>query len=279
MGEQNKLSKQAEELKSLVYDWMPKRKATVHTLRVLAEKLMTHHNNVCIAQVAGTSTSVAGFTLMAVGFGLSFVTFGTSFILTAIGGGISAVGGIATAGSLITEVAIQKDVFDTAQKIINEDREATKAIQILLEEFGKQAQKLMVEKGLNVGLTAASTIKNCVQTSFKLGVRAGATAASEGGEALFRGLSFAGRAAHIGGFAFSAVLLPLDIYTLVTSSMEIDASRKGKKVKEPTAVKKLRELADELAKGMPDEKEFARQISRFESTACSLDSDTHGNDM
>ena len=48
---------------------------------------MIHHNNVCIAQVAGTSTSVAGFALMAVGFGLSFVTFGTSLILTAVGRG------------------------------------------------------------------------------------------------------------------------------------------------------------------------------------------------
>ena len=61
--------------------------------------------------------------------------------------------------------------------------------------------------------------------------------------------------------------------------MEIDVSRKGKKDKEPTAVKELRELADELAKGMPDEKEFARQKSKFVLTACSLDSDTHGNDM
>lgn len=72
-------------------------------------------------------------------------------------------------------------------------------------------------------------IKNCLETGVKLGARVGATAASEGGEALFRGLCVAGKTAHIGGFAFSAVLLPLDIYTLVASSMDIDASRKGKK--------------------------------------------------
>ena len=136
-----------------------------------------------------------------------------SYLLLLVGG-ISAAGEITTAGCLITEDAIQKDAFDTAQKIINEDREATKAIESLLEEFGKQAQELMVEKGLNVGLTGASMIKNCSTI-----VRAGATAASEGGEALFRGLSIAGRAAYIGGFAFSAFLFPLDIYTFVTSSM------------------------------------------------------------
>ena len=85
MGEKCKLSKQAEELKSLVRDWIPKRKATVQTLRVLAEKLMTHHKRVRIAQVTGSSTSVAGFVLIAVGFGLSFVTFGTSIILAGVG--------------------------------------------------------------------------------------------------------------------------------------------------------------------------------------------------
>ena len=183
-----------------------------------------------------------------------------------------------TAGSLITEGCIQKDTFDTVQEIIKKDREATEAIQRLLKELGKEVKKFTLE-GLKMGFSTASMIKNCAEIGFKLGVRAGATAASEGGEALFRGLSVVGKAAHIGGFAFSAVLLPLDVYTLVTSSMEIDKSRKGKKVKEPEVVKKLKELADELAKGMPDEKEFTRQIDDFVSTACTLDSDTHGNGL
>ena len=159
MGNPSKLSKQAEGLKSLFCDWIQKRKATVHTLRVLAEKLMTHHIKVCIAQVAGASTSIAGFSLMAVGFGLSFVTFGTSLPLAAIGGGMCAAGGATTAGSLIAEVAIQKDIFDTAQKIINEDREATEAIQSLWEEFGEEANSLTLQNGVNVGLSAASMIK------------------------------------------------------------------------------------------------------------------------
>lgn len=275
MENQSKLSKQAEGLKSLFCDWIQKRKATVHTLRVLAEKLMTHHIKVCIAQVAGASTSIAGFSLMAVGFGLSFVTFGTSLSLAALGGGMCAAGGATTAGSLITEVVIQKDIFDTAQKIINEDREATEAIQSLWEEFGEEANSLTLQNGVNVGLSAASMIKNC----FRLGVRAGANVASEGGEALFRGLSVARKAAFVGGFAFSAALLPLDIYTLVTNSIKIDASRKGKKDKEPEVVKKLKELADALAEGITDEDEFARQINSFMSTACTLDSNTHGNDM
>ena len=113
-----------------------------------------------------------------------------------------------------------------------------------------------------MALTAASTIKSCVETSFRLGVRAGAAAANEGGEALFRGLSVASKAAHIGSFAISAAGLLIDIHTLVTSSMEIDASRKGKKDKESQAVKKLRVLADELAEEMSDQNEMVRQLAR-----------------
>lgn len=44
------------------------------------------------------------------------------------------------------------------------------------------------------------------------------------------------------------------MYNLVANTIKVDAVRKGKKDKEPRAVKKLRELVDELKKkkNMPD---------------------------
>lgn len=242
MGEQSKMS-------SLIRDWIPKRKATVHTLRVLADKLMAHHNKVCKAQVAGSSSSVAGFVLLAVGFGLSFVTFGTSLILSGVGGGICAAGGLTTAGASIAELCIEKDTLKDAQKIIEKDREASQAIERVLQE--QKNELCLTVRSIQTGASSISIGKNVAETSFKLGTRAGALA-SEGGEALFRGLGVAGKVFHIGGFAVSSVLLPVDIYTLVTSSMEIDASRKGKKVKEPGAVKRLRNLATELEQSLSD---------------------------
>lgn len=89
-------------------DWIPKRKATVDALQVFADKLMSHHNKICIAQVTGSSASVVGFVIVTVGFGLAFVTLGTSLILSAVGGGISAAGGLTNAGSSIAEVCIQR---------------------------------------------------------------------------------------------------------------------------------------------------------------------------
>ena len=260
MVEQSKLLKQAKRLRAMIHDWTPKRKRSVHALRVLADELMEHHYNVQIAKVAGTSASVAGTVVAGVGFGLSFFTFGASLLLSAVGLGVGAAGGATSAGTMIVEACIQKDTFKTAQKIIDDDREATEAIEELLKEVETKAQKIIIENGIKAGLAGAFVVKNCVETGLKLGARIASIAANEGGEALFRGLSVAGKVVHIGGFAFSAVLLPVDLYTLVTSSMEIDAARKGKMDNEPDAVKKLREMADDLEKNMPDENAFAREL-------------------
>jgi len=173
---------------------------------------------------------------------------------------------LTSAGSSVAEARIQRDTFNKAQKIIDEDREAIKAIKKLWEQFEGEAQRTELWNGGKVVGNTAAMIKSSVETGLKLskaGLRVGVTAASEGGEALFRGLSTASRVVHIGGFAFSAVLLPLDIYTLVTRSMEIDASRKGKKDKEPKAVKELRELADELEKDLTDVEELAQKLDKF----------------
>ena len=221
----------------------------------------------CIAKVAGSSASVAGFAVAAVGFGLSFVTFGATLILTAVGLGVGTAGGLTNAGSMIAEASIQKDTFATAQKIIDDDREAVDAIEELLEDFGTEAHKSILGNGIKAGFSSAVILKNCVETGLKFGSRIAATAASEGGEAFVRGLGVAGRVAHFGGFAFSAILLPVDLYTLVTNSMEVDAARKGKKVEEPKAVRKLRELANDLERNMPDESDLDRELDAFISNA------------
>ena len=260
MAEQRKLLQQAEQLKEKFNEWIPKREASVRTLRALADKLMEHHNNVHIAKVAGSSASVAGFVLTSVGFGLSFFTFGASLVLSGIGIGVGAAGGVTNAGSMIAEAYIQKDTYNAAQKIIDDDREAAEAIEMLAEEFEKEAKKTIIANGLKAGVTGALVVKNCVETGLKFGARIVGIAANEGGETFFRGLSVAGRAVHVGGFVFSVITLPFDLYTLVTSSIEIDAARKGDQGNETDAGKTLRELADELEMNMPNKKDLFQEV-------------------
>ena len=96
----------------------------------------------------------------------------------------------------------------------------------------------------------AILVKNLVDVRkcAKAGARAATTAASDGIEGLLRSIGAAGNAARIGLLAVSAVFLPLDIYTMVTSAMEIDSHRRGNRDNKPEAVKKLLGLADELEK-------------------------------
>lgn len=278
MARKEDLSKRAEKLKSMVGDWIPKRKATVHTLRVLADELQKHHDNVCIAQVAGSSTGIAAVIIAAVGFGLSFVTGGASLIAAAgiiggIGAGFGAAGGVVSAGSSITKLCIEKNTLKTAQKLIDEDRDASEKIEKLRLKFEKEISQNIKLKAIKVAVGTGSILKSCAEVGssagYKVGVRAVTTAASEGGEALFRGLSKLAKVAHIGGFALGVALLPMDIHSLVTNSREVHAARSGTRSEEPEIVRILRERAAELEKKIAESDEFVKGLDEFLSIAIS----------
>ena len=268
------LSKRAEMLKSMVGDWIPKRKVTVHTVRVLADELQKHHDNVCIAQVAGSSTAIAAVIIGGVGFGLSFVTGGASLVVAAgiiggIGAGFGAAGGVVSAGSSITKLCIEKNTLKTAQRLIDEDREACEAIEELRLEFEKEISKRIKYNAVKFSVYTGSILTSCASVGFRVGVRAAAKAASEGSEALFSSLSKLAKVVHIGGFALSVALLPVDIHSLVTNSRKVHAARRGTRDKEPKKVRKLRALADELEKNMPESDELVEGLDKFLLSAIS----------
>ena len=239
-----------QDLKSELSSWITKRKATVRALRVHADKLMEDHKRVCVATIVGSSVSIAGAATFAAGVALSFVTFGASLILSGAGSMLGTAGALVNLGSSATETYFQKTALDTVQKIIEEDRKALKAFQKLLEE-AKQQNKLIILDGIRMGCNGVRLLKACAETGYKFGVRVGAQAVGEGGEALIRSFKMSGKIVHVGGFVVNAALLPLDIYTLVKAAMEIDELNKGKKDNEPEVVKKLRKLADELESELP----------------------------
>ena len=170
---------------------------------------------------------------------------------------------ITNGGSTIAENCIKKETFDNIQKIIEKDREALKAIEELWGTFKDDINRNEVKNGVKAGFQFASMINTCGQTGYKLGVAVGKTASITGSEAVFRGLSSLGKVVHIGGFAVSAALLPLDIYNLVQNAKKVDASRNGKSDQEPNEVKVLKDLADKLAEEIPDENEIEEMIENL----------------
>ena len=257
------------ELTSSLRQWSVKRRETVETLRSLADELMEHYKNVHIAKVSGSSASIGGFVMLATGFGLAPVTLGTSLILSAVGGAICAGGGATVAGSSIVQTKIFKTKLAAAQEIIDADRKSQEPVQELLDDLYRQVSKKSlgsVKNQLACNLSVALLVKNLVDVSNGMhltGVSVASTVASEGADGLLRIIGIAGNTARIGIFAVSVVLLPLDIYTMVKSLTEIDSVRKGKKESEPEAVKKLRDLADNLEKEMD---EILRAVDEFQQS-------------
>ena len=237
------LEKSLIELTESMQSGVEKRLETLETVRSLANELNEHDKNVHIAKVSGSSFSIAGFVLVAVGFGLAPVTLGTSTILSAVGGAMCAGGGTTAAGSSLIRNRIFKKKLAKAQEIIDADRQAQESVQKLLNELYREVSKLSVGDaldGLSYNKNLVFLIKNLMDIGklAKAGTRAAATAGSESAEAVLRTIGIAGNAARIGMFTFSAVLLPVDIYTLVTSAMKI----KSHGVDEPQEVRKLKEL-------------------------------------
>lgn len=257
------------ELTSSIRQWSVKRRETVETLRSLADELMEHYKNVHIAKVSGSSASIGGFVMLATGFGLAPVTLGTSLILSAVGGAICAGGGATVAGSSIVQTKIFKTKLAAAQEIIDADRKAQEPVQELLDDLYRQVSKKSlgsVKNQLACNVSVALLVKNLVDVSNGLhltGVSVASTVVSEGADGLLRSIGIAGNTARIGIFAVSVVLLPLDIYTMVKSLTEIDSVRKGKKESEPEAVKKLRDLADNLENEMD---EILRAVDEFQQS-------------
>lgn len=248
------------ELSSSIKAWASKREEAIQSLRNLADELMQHHKNVHIAKVSGSSTSIAGFGLVATGFGLAPVSFGTSLILSAVGGAVCAGGGMTAAGASIAGSRIFKSKLEEAQQIIDADRCAQEPVKKLMDkvnDLNSQASKITkvdVKNFVSFKVSLASFIKNLVDVGkvAKSSARVATTAVSEGAEAVVRSIGVASNAARIGLFAVSAAFLPLDIYTMVTSAMEIDSARKGNRESEPEVIKMLRKLAEELEQEMND---------------------------
>ena len=280
------LERCSNELTESIQSWAEKRPGTIEALRSLAQELLEHDKNVHIAKVSGSSFSIAGFVLVATGFGLAPVTFGTSTILSAVGGAMCAAGGAPAAGSGLVGSKIFKTKLAKAQEIIEADRQAQESVEKLLNKLYLEISALSVGGAIDIlsyNKNIIFFVKNLVDIgnfAQAAGGTAATTVASEGTVALLSSIGVASNVARIGLFTISAVALPFDIHTLVTSAMKIKSNGE----EEPEAVRKLKELAAELEREMDKILEALRQFhgadkNLFDLSEYSGDSDEVSDDM
>lgn len=274
------LERCSNELTESIQSWAEKRPETIEALRSLAQELLEHDKNVHIAKVSGSSFSIAGFVLVATGFGLAPVTLGTSAILSAVGGAMCAAGGATAAGSGLVGSKIFKTKLAKAQEIIETDRQAQESVEKLLNKLYFEISALSVGGAIDIlsyNKNIIFFVKNLVDIgnfAQAAGGTAATTVASEGTVALLSSIGIASNVARIGLFTISAVALPFDIHTLVTSAMKIKSNGE----EEPEAVRKLKELAAELEREMDKILEALREFHGADKNLFDLSEDSEHSD-
>ena len=280
MAQNENLERCSNELTESIQSWAEKRPETIEALRSLAQELLEHDKNVHIAKVSGSSFSIAGFVLVATGFGLAPVTFGTSTILSAVGGAMCAAGGATAAGSGLVGSKIFKTKLAKAQEIIEADRQAQESVEKLLNKLYLEISALSVGGAIDIlsyNKNIIFFVKNLVDIGNFVqaaGGTAATTVASEGTVALLSSIGVATNVARIGLFTISAVALPFDIHTLVTSAMKIKSNGE----EEPEAVRKLKELAAELERETDKILEALREFHGADKNLFDLSEDSGDSD-
>lgn len=229
------LRAELENLCSILIRWLPNRKDAKRELLLLADKLNKHQKNVSIAKLTGATTSLVGTGFIIGGFAASFFTLGISLVVSAVGAGIGGLGGLTAAGASITQYFLNKEIYKSAQEAIDRDRELTMELLSCLERLEINIQLIRDNEnlfnslndklffGLNV-LGSLKMLGKNLAGDFVFTAKIAATAADLTADAtstVFKTMSTAGRVLHIGGFAVGMALVPLDLYTLVSSSISL----------------------------------------------------------
>lgn len=269
-------------IKDKLHEWVDDTEVIVKELHKLADNLDQHFNRISKAKVGGSAAAIVGGTLATIGFGLSFVTFGASLVLSVAGGIIGGAGGATVSGSVITDAVLSRKRRKAAEEILNKyksrvDVLKTECIDIgnHLSQYGNIDEEFPSWVGFWAKLVLGTTttgeipawdiVARTVLNSIRIvaytddvilaGARAGATAFKTIG-------STAGRGLHIAGGVFGILLLPVDIYTLVDSSIDVHRSSPHK------VSENIRGLAEQIKKECPSKKEIDYMIAK---TICCFD--------
>ena len=248
--------------------WIPKRKRTLEKLEELAAKLHEQHINVSKSTIAGASASTLGGILAIAGLIAAPFTFGAGTVVSLVGAGIGGAGGLVMSVSKVIEITLAKLGLKEVQRAIDEDEEACTQLQEKLENLERFISNLReiesngfeflhqpVEREFTTSTEERIDISVRFFRAFSSAASVGAGAFAAAG-AFARAGGLAGvRVANLAGGIVGAVLLPLDVYMLVKSSLEV---HRGSTTQ---AVNDIRKLISELE--CPEEEDMQKLVRRF----------------
>ena len=246
--------------------WRPTRKRTREKLEELASKLQEQHIRGSKSTIVGASAGTVGGILAIAGLITAPFTFGAGFVVSLFGAGIGGVGGLVMSVSKVVEVTLAKLGLKEVQRTIDEDKEASGPFRERLDDLERFISDLRrIESNGFEFLRSRAKREFPPSTEGRIDLSAmflRTSTASVGAEAVATAFSLARagglagtRAAQIAGGVIGAVVLPLDIYMLVKSSLEV---HRGSTTQ---AVNDIRKLLSELK--CPEENEIQELVQKF----------------
>ena len=201
-------------------------------LEKLASKLQEQQIKGSKSTIVGASAGTVGGILAIAGLITAPFTFGAGLVVSLVGAGIGGAGGLVMFVSKVVEITLAKLGLKEVQRAIDEDEEASGPLRerlVDLERFisdlreiesnGFEFLRNRARREFPTSTEGRIDLSAMFLRTSTASVGAGAVAVAG---AIARAGGVAGvRAAHIAGGVIGAVLLPLDIYTLVKSSLEV----------------------------------------------------------
>ena len=231
---ERQLAQHMQDFDAASQEWMHEQWNLVRLLNEIANDIQKHEDNSRIAKIAGSSTSIVGTGLAIGGAIAALFTFGASLILIGVGVGVAVAGGTTVAGAQITNYLLRSSKVKSANEALQKNKMAIEKLRNAWKKFSEFADKYK-----NLAFPCARIATNVGAMTFTA-VQIAKILAGEVGETVFRGLGTASKALHIFGIVAGVATLPIDIYTLVSTSIEVHKKTVADVVKE------IRELAEQL---------------------------------
>ncbi|XP_052605181.1 apolipoprotein L3-like [Peromyscus californicus insignis] len=212
----------------------------IKKLHALADHLDKVHSDCTVSSVVADSTSTVSGVLGILGLVLTPITGGTSLMLSAAALGL--VAGMTSVTTTIVEESNRSSDEAEASRLVGASMD-------ILHEIMKTMPKIRV-KLANTGLdliSACKTLKEQISTirmaraSSRLGAQATESISDEASKKVGKSLG-----GTIRGIGFTSVFLSLDVYHLVTDSMEL---YEGAKTESAGALRKLAQMLDRKLQG------------------------------
>ena len=262
-----KLDQLKEDLVENFRQWRPTRQRTREKMEELASKLQEQHIRGSISTIFGASASTVGGILAIAGLITAPFTLGAGLVVSLVGAGIGGAGGLMMSVSRAVEIILARLGLREVQTAIDEDEEASKPLREQLFHLKKFISDLRGMESNGFEFLRNRAIREFTDSTEEridlsaMFLRTSTSAVGAGAVAVAGAIARAGgvtgvRAAHIAGGVIGAVLLPLDIYMLVKSSLEVHRGSTSQ------AVDAIRERLQSEFK-CPEENEIRELVQKF----------------